>query len=287
MPPLRSSLALVFLTLALTATASPQFDAARDLYTQRKDAEAKTAFEALARAEPRNAEVSLYLGRLAMRARDFDTAIKHFEKAIELDPKRSAYHLDLGGAYGNKAQSAGLLSKASLAGKSRNALEKAVELDPRSIDARNGLLQFYSQAPGIMGGGMDKAHAQADEMIKLDPIRGKIAKAGLFSREKKFDEAFALYEDTLRSKPDDYASLYQIGRLAAETGQRLELGLASLQKCLGMTPPSGAPGHAAAHWRLGNIWEKKGDKTAARTCYEAALAVDAKFESAIAALKKL
>lgn len=277
------------LLLASTATlsASPDLESARDLYRQRKDAEAKSAFEALARAQPKEAEAFFYLGRLAMRTRDFDAAVKHFEQAVALNPGSSAYHLELGGAYGNKAQNAGLLGKASLAGKSRTALEKSVELDPANLDARNGLIQFYTQAPAIMGGGMDKAHAQADAMIRLDAVRGKIAKAGLFVREKKFDEAFALYEETLQTQPDDYGALYQVGRLAAETGQRLDRGLAALQRCLTLEPPAGQPGRAPTHWRLGNIWEKKGDKAAARAAYEAALAADTAFENARAALKKL
>lgn len=285
---MRSSLLLLAsLATATLLSASPQFDAARALYTQRQDAEARAAFTALARAEPKNAEAVFYLGRLAMRARDFDAAIKFFEEATRLDGTQAGYFLELGGAYGNKAQNSGLLGKASNASKSRAALERAVELDPRNWDARNGLAQFYSQAPALMGGGMDKAHAQADEMIKLDATRGTIAKAILFTREKKFDDAFALYERTLQTSPDDYAALYQMGRLAADSGQRLDAGLAALQKCLARTPPQGAPGHAAAHWRLGNIWEKKGDKAAARTAYVAALALDAKFQPAIDSLKKL
>lgn len=278
---------LTLLLLVTSTRGATPLEAARELYTQRKDAEAKSAFEALAKSEPRNAEAVFYLGRLAMRARDFDAAIKRFEQAVALDGNRAAYYLELGGAYGNKAQSAGLLGKASLAGKSRNALEKAVELAPDNLEARNGLVQFYSQAPAIMGGGMDKAHAQADAMIRLDAVRGKIAKAGLFVREKKFDEAFGLYEDTLRTAPTDYNALYQVGRLAAESGQRLDRGLAALQQCLTLEPPAGAPGRAPTHWRLGNIWEKKGDKVAARAAYEAALAADANFENARTALKKL
>lgn len=278
---------LMFLAVATLSLASPPYEAARQLYSERKDADAKSAFEALARSEPRNAEAAYYLGRLAMRAGEPETAVKHFKKAVDLDGKQAAYHLELGGAYGMKAQKAGLLSKMSLAGKARDALEKAVELEPNNLDARIGLMQYYSQAPGIVGGGMDKALAQAEEVARIDPARGRSAKAGLFAREKRYEEAFALYEDALKDSPDDYSMLYQVGRLAAESGQRLDWGLESLARCLAMTPPSGSPGHAAANWRTGNIWEKKGDKAAARGAYETSLAIDGKFESAIAALKKL
>ena len=103
----------------------------------------------------------------------------------------------------------------------------------------------------------------------------------------EFAEAFALYEDALKENPDDYNSLYAIGRGAALSGQRLERGMEALARCLALTPPPNSPGHAAAHWRMGNIWEKKGDKAAARSAYEAALKLDAAFKNAIDALKAL
>jgi len=280
-------LALLLLAVATTLSASPAFDAAVELYKQRKDAEARAAFDALLQAEPKNAEVPYYLGRLDMRAKQPDAAVEHFSAAIALDGTKSAYHLELGGAYGNQAQSAGLFGKASLASKARTEFEKAVALDPQSFDAQNALFQYYVQAPGIMGGGFDKALAQSNVLINLDPIRGRTAKAGLFLREKKYDEAFALFEDILKANADDYGALYGIGRIAAESGQRLADGLAYLQKCLTLTTPVGLPPHAAAHWRIGNIHEKRGDKAAARAAYQAALALDPKFQPAIDSLKKL
>ncbi|MDP1581422.1 MAG: tetratricopeptide repeat protein [Candidatus Didemnitutus sp.] len=280
-------LSLIALAITTTALASPQSEAAQQLFHDRKDAEAKVAFGELAKREARNADAQFYLGRLAMRAKEFDAAVTHFEKAISLDGNRAAYHLELAGAYGAKVGSAGLLGKASLASKSRKALENAVALEPNNVDARSGLVQFYSQAPSMMGGGMDKAHAQADVILQLNPARGRTTKAALFAREKKYDEAFALFAIVLQEAPDDYNALYQTGRLAAESGVNLDVGLAALQRCLAMEPPAGAPGHAAAHWRVGNIHEKLGDKSAARAAYEASLARDAKFAQAIASLKKL
>ncbi len=278
---------VLFLLAATTLSASPAFDAAVDLYKQRKDHEARTAFETLLQTEPQNAEVPYYLGRLEVRAKNTDAAIERFNAAIAIDGRNATYHLELGSAYGTKAQSAGLLGKAAAASKVRSAFEKAVEIAPQSYEAQSALFQYYVQAPGLMGGGFDKALAQAEVLIKLDPARGKNAKANLYVREKKYDEAFALFEEMLTTNATDYGALYGLGRLAAESGQRLDAGLEHLQKCLSLTPPTGSPSHAAAHWRRGNILEKKGDKTAARAAYEAALQADANFKPAAESLKKL
>ncbi len=70
-----------------------------------------------------------------------------------------------------------MMSKMSMAPKLRDAFEKTVQLDPNNLDARESLLQFYLQAPSVVGGGKDKAQAQAREIAKRDPARGHLAQA--------------------------------------------------------------------------------------------------------------
>jgi len=281
---------LAFFTLALLASAAVDpaaFTAAVNLYGQRKPLEAQKAFEALAATDAGNADVQFYLGRLALQRDDHQKAVTYLEKAVALVPTEARYHHRLGDAFGLSAQKAGMFSKMSLAGKCRTAYEKAVELDPQSVDARFSLLGFYQQAPSLIGGGIDKALLQAQEIKKLDPARGRMAIAGVYVIEKKYAQAFAEFDEALKAKPGDYAALFQTGRLTAITGERLADGLIALRQCLAQTPPENQPGHAAAHWRIGNILEKQGDKPAARIAYEAALKIDPKFPQAIESLKKL
>lgn len=257
------------------------------LFRDQKYPEARAIAEKAVAANPKNAEAQFYLGLSYHFQNDPDHALPSLEKATELDPNNSDYFRRLGDAYGSAAQKAGLLSKMGLAKKCKLAYEKSVELDPKNIRGRQSLMEFYRQAPSIAGGGMDKAYAQAAEIQKLDANQGRIAYASLYVTEKKYAEAFGIYEEVLNQKPDDYAALYAIGRLAAVSGERLDEGIEALKKCLAAKPPEGQPGPAPVNWRLGNIWEKKGDKAAAKAAYEAALVADAKFSQAIDALKKL
>jgi tetratricopeptide (TPR) repeat protein len=282
--------ALAFSTLALLASAAVDpaaFTAAVQLFDQRKPLEAQKAFEALAAADAGNADVQFYLGRLALQRDEHEKAVAYLEQAVTLAPTDARYHHRLGDAYGRSAQKAGMFSKMGLAGKCRTSYEKAVELDPKSVEARFALLGFYQQAPGIVGGGMDKALLQAQAIKQLDPLRGRQAIAGVYIIEKKYAQAFAEFDEALKEKPGDYAALFQTGRLTAITGERLADGLAALRQCLAQTPPGNQPGHAAAHWRIGNILEKQNDRAGARTAYEAALKIDPKFPQAIESLKKL
>ncbi len=282
-------LAVTFICLATFGYALDEtaFKSAVDLYTQHRPLEARQAFETLAVTNPDNADIQFYLGRLALQRDDPEKAATYLEKAVELAPNDSRMHLRLGDAYGRSAQKAGFFSKTGWALKSKAAYEKAVGLDPKNITARQSLLEFYRQAPGFAGGGMDLAYAEAAEIQKLDPVRGAIALATLYAGENKYSEAFAKYDEILKTSPDDYLVLYQSGRLAAVSSERLERGLTALRKCLTLTPPDDQPGHAAVHWRIGNILEKQGDKAGARAEYEASLKVDPNFRQASDALKKL
>jgi len=248
---------------------------------------AASAAETLVAAHPDEAEAYALLGSVKLAQADAEAAVAALEKATTLDPKNGDYQRQLGDAYGVSAQKASIFSMPGWAKKCRLAYEKAVELDPTNLNARNSLMGFYQQAPGIAGGGMDKAYAQAAEIKKLDPVRGRVAYATLYVAEKKYDQAFAEFDAVLKDDPSNYLGLYQLGRLAAMSGQRVDDGIGALKRCLTLTPSIGSPGHAAAQWRLGNLLEKKNDPAGARAAYEAALKIDPNFKQAADSLKKL
>lgn len=282
-------LCLLLLTFSVVhaAIVPAQRDRVRTLLHDHKIPEAASMARALAAANPDEPEAHALLGAVQIEQRNADAAVAEYEKAAALAPASSDYQRQLGDAYGFAALQAGMLSKMGWAKKCRVAYEKAVELDPRNLEARNSLLSFYQQAPAMIGGGMDKAYAQAEAIQQLDAARGLLAYALLETAEKKYFTAAGKLEQLLRAEPDNYAALYQLGRVAALSGEQIDRGVAALQRCLALPPASGAPGHDAANWRLGNLWEKKGDKSAARAAYQAALAVTPGFPQAVEALKKL
>ena len=273
-------------SLAHAALPPADADAVRQLLRDRKFAEAEAAAAKLTAAHPREADAFVLLGTVRMGKEDAEGAVKAFEKAAELAPDNSEVQRRLGDGYGFAALKAGMLSKIGWAKKCRAAYEKAVALDPKSIAARQALMGFHQQA-SLLGGGMTAAYAEAAEIKKLDADRGRIAFAQLYAAEKKWAEAFTEFEEVLKTDPNNYLALFQVGRIAAISGERVERGMETLQKALTLSPSAGAAGHDAAHWRLGMLFEKKGDKPAAKSAYEAALKVNPKFAQAIEALKKL
>ena len=281
--------ALLLLTTVLArATLSPEETArVRDLLRDRKVGAAEIAANAVIAAHPAEAEAHALLALALIAKGDADAAVSASEKSAALAPANSEIQRQLGDTYGFAAQKAGMFGKISYAKKCRLAYEKAVELDPKNVAAHNSLMAFYQMAPGMMGGGMDKAYEQAAIIKQLDAARGRLAYASVYAADKKYDLAFAEFEQVLRTSPDDYSALYQIGKIAATSGQALDRGLAALHRCLELPVASGAPSHAAAHWRIGNILEKQNDSAGARRAYETALQLDPQFSQAADSLKKL
>src|SRR5229473_1907938 len=114
----------------------------------------------------------------------WDAGIPACEKATALDPNNGLYHLWLGRIYGEKADRAGFLKAAGLAGKVRAEFEHAVQFSPNSWEARTDLAEFYLEAPGMVGGGKDKALAQVELLAPLNPAMAHWVKARVAEKNK-------------------------------------------------------------------------------------------------------
>ena len=271
-------------------------------------AEARRGFEAAAAHDANNAKAHLYLGRIALHQTRFEEAIQHLEKAVALESAVADHHAWLGRAYGQLAVRSGLMKKFSLAKRSRAALERAVELDPANLEARSWLMQFYLLAPRIVGGSASRARAHATEIAKRSEFRGALARAWiaedrgkhdeaareyraaiarqpdslvaywglaqLWHRAERFDSAFALIDGVIARRPDAMPAYYYYGRASSLSGQHLPEAVRALTRYVAYTPHEGEPPLSSAHYRLGWVYERMGDRAAARREYEASLRLE-------------
>jgi tetratricopeptide (TPR) repeat protein len=127
--------------------------------------------------------------RVRFTLQQWDTAAGECEQAVRLDSGNSGYHLWLGRALGERADRASFLSAFSLGKRVRSEFEEAVKLDPRNAPALSDLGEFYREAPGVVGGGLDKAESVAAELDKVDPARAHQLRAGIAETRK--DDATA------------------------------------------------------------------------------------------------
>jgi tetratricopeptide (TPR) repeat protein len=124
--------------------------------------------------------------RVRFTLQQWDIASKACKLAVDLDAENSSYHMWLGRALGEKAAHASFLSAFSLSKQVRAEFEEAVSLNPRSPEALADLGEFYRDAPGVVGGGLDKAEGIAQRLDAVEPPRAHQLRAGIAEERKDY-----------------------------------------------------------------------------------------------------
>lgn len=250
---------------------------------------------------------------------DWDRGIPVCEQARDLDPTNSTYELWLGRIYGEKADRVGFLSAAGLVKKVRTAFERAVELDPQSADARTDLAEFYLEAPGIVGGGKEKAAREADAIMPLNPAMAHWIQARIAAKDKDPHAAEAEYRAELAASHSsarswiDYAIFLwhakrldemqeALGHLESAPIDRREalmdgasiLLKADLDRPLGIRllrsyladPVEEGPAFKA-YEMLGELLQQQGDRKGAAKAFRASLALAHNYARAQEDLRRL
>jgi tetratricopeptide (TPR) repeat protein len=324
----RSKLALAMLLASGSVVAAtnlkqdPGLDAGRRAYEASDYAKAIQALEAAAAKEPQNGEVQLLLVKSFLELQERDAAVKSAERAVSIDPQNSIYHEWLGKAYGEKADHAGWFSAVSLARKTRKEFETAVQLDGKNFSARQALIEFDCSAPGLVGGGEEKALPQIQQLAEIDAAEGHYATGNCRRQKKDFAGADEEFSKALESHPKSAELIFDVGDYAvrrsqperllavAEAGERVApkdprvnffRGVALvlkkenpdeaeklLREYIKNAPTrSGYPRPAMAHVWLGHLFENQSKAESAVQEYEAAVKLDPKNKLAQEALKRL
>src|ERR1700693_2613947 len=182
----RVLLVLLLLIASLTASAA---DSAKDKLAAGRIDEAITELNGRLSSAPADAESSTLLCRAYFALEEWDRAESSCRKAVALDPGNSRFHLWLGRVYGEKADRGNFLAAAGLVGKGRGEFERAVQLNPKDVDARLDLAEFYLSAPGIVGGGEEKARDQAQSIATVNSGREHWVYARIAEKKKDYPAA--------------------------------------------------------------------------------------------------
>ncbi|HTV54763.1 MAG TPA: tetratricopeptide repeat protein [Terriglobia bacterium] len=186
---IRILLVVLIACALLLSTAAGSAPAPESLLAQGRVDEAISSLRSELSGAPDDAHSYNLLCRAYFQLDEWDEAVKFCKRAVSLEPSDSSFHLWLGRAYGEKARHAKFLSAARLAKKVRNEFEIAVRLDPTDSEARADLARYYVEAPGVLGGGEDKAKDQARQLAALDPAEGEIVEAWIAEKNKDLPAA--------------------------------------------------------------------------------------------------
>ena len=201
----------VQLSHATTLRRDDNVKAAHDAFEASDYLKAAQLLQAAAAQNPRDGEIQLFLTKTYYESQQHDAAIASAEKAVALDPQSSVYHEWLGKVYGEKAGHAAMFSALSLAKKARKEFAKAVELDERNFSAYQALIEFDCSAPGVAGGGEDKARPEIARLAALDPAEGHYAEGNCRRQKKDFVTAEAEFTKALDLHPNSIEMVYDIG----------------------------------------------------------------------------
>ncbi|HEV2489548.1 MAG TPA: hypothetical protein VGT03_07055 [Candidatus Acidoferrales bacterium] len=206
--------------------------------------------EKLAREKPNDA-YTLYLEAEVKQAfGDDQGALPLAEKAVALDGNNALYHLCLAEIYGDMAQHAGIFKQIGLARSFKSEAERVVALDAKNLDARSDLVQFYLDAPGIVGGSKDKAYAEADEMSRISAAKGYMAQAQIAAHLKDSTKQQSMCEKAVEADPRDYDAAIALASLDLEPTQHRY----DDAERLAMQAVKIAPDRIGAYVILGNVY---------------------------------
>jgi len=135
---------------------------------------------------------------------DLESSLHAAEHALELEPDRAAYHVQVAAACGRLAEKASLLRQLGLARRAKKELDLALQMDPANIDALYGNMLFYYAAPSFVGGDKAKAEATAEAITKLHPARGYLAHAQLARDRKDLTAEEGYYRNSVEADPKFY-----------------------------------------------------------------------------------
>jgi tetratricopeptide (TPR) repeat protein len=313
----RTSRVLLVLLLLIASSTASVGDPAKDMLAAGRIDEAIAELNGRLTSAPANAESSNLLCRAYVELEDWDRAESSCRKAASLDPDNSRFHLWLGRVYGEKADRANFLAAAGLAGKVRREFERAVQLNPNDVEARLDLAEFYLEAPGIVGGGEQKARAQAQSIATVNPARehwvyARIAEkkkdtaaaereyyqyidlskgdaeswlnlALFLRRQKRFDEMEQAIVKLSQSPITKLDVLVEASQVLYRAGRSYPFAIELLRRYFASGPVEAAPAFEV-HYLLGMLMERQGDKAGAAQEYRASLSLVRNFGKAQQAL---
>ncbi|TRX24948.1 tetratricopeptide repeat protein [Flavobacterium franklandianum] len=191
---------LTFLLLfPLLIWSQSDYSKAEKLFEARKYDQAQPVFESFLKENPSHLKTLEYLGDIAGHQKSWDKAIVYYQKLKQLKPSEANYYFKYGGVLGMKAKESNKFKALGMIGEVKESFEKAIELNPKHIEARWALVMIYIQLPGIVGGSETKAIKYSNELLKLSPVDGYLSRGQIDEHFKRFTAAEQQYKKAIAS----------------------------------------------------------------------------------------
>ena len=211
--------------------------------------------------KPDYAEAHNNLGAMAQEAKEWESALQYFRKALEIEPNHAEAHSNLGVTL----QELGRLDEAEA------SYKQTIALNPDYAEAYNNLGNTLKEL-----GRLDEAEASYTQAIALKPDYAEAhSNLGVTLQELgRLDEAEASYKQAIALNPD-YAQAYNnLGNTLKELG-RLDEAEVSFKQAVALKPD-----FAEAHSNLGVTLQELGRLDEAEVCFKQAIVLKPDFAEA-------
>jgi tetratricopeptide (TPR) repeat protein len=211
--------------------------------------------------DPKNSDLRIALGNIAVRSGNFDMGIAQFQKVLETLDKnskaRGQVYLRIGETYRRKGDLggavaalykakealpensivAGTLAQAlDTAGRKPEAVqawEQAVKLDPRNAVALNNLAFLMAES----GGDLDQALTYAQRAEQMMPAMNEVSDTlgWIYLKKNLSDNAMDIFQRLVTRAPDNSTYRYHLGMALSQKGDRPR-AIKELQQALHSNP---------------------------------------------------
>jgi len=204
----------IFLLLPVLVMSQSNLEKGQRLFDDGKTDQAEVIFRSILKSDPTNLKAIEYLGDIAGVNKSWDEAISNYEKLKQLKPSEADYFYKYGGALGMKALEVNKFKALGMIDEVKGSFEKAIQLDPKHIDARWALIELYLKLPGIVGGSESKAIRYSAELMRLSPVDGNLSRGHIEEYFRRYTKAELYYKKAIaignsRASYQKLADLYK------------------------------------------------------------------------------
>jgi len=203
----------------VSVTAAASTDVVNRASVLYQHTEYESSLRLLAQDTAPDAPTYLLTGKNYFMLGDYKKAVDSFEKALSENPRSSDAELWLGRAWGRRAENGGGPMAMIYASRTRQCFEKAIALDPHNREAKNDLFDFYLNAPGFIGGGVDKAEAAARGIATERPAEYEFEEAQIAEKKNDFTSAEAHLRRAMELAPSEAGRVVDLARFVAKRGR--------------------------------------------------------------------
>jgi len=210
---------LACFALTTLAARPPEWNRAHELYQR---TEYQKSLDLLKEANDKDSDTFQLMGQDLFMLGEYKRATEELDKALALGNPTAQLYMWLGRAYGRRAETSSPFTAPGYASHAQKMFEKAVDLDITNKDAVGDLFDYYMNAPGFLGGGLNKAEDLARKVSIQNQAEGLYLKAQIDDKRKQYDAAEQSLRRALELTPKQVGRVLDLAHYLSKRGRTKE-----------------------------------------------------------------